>query len=112
MAREVTLGYFKFILDLYVPLSKTGSYEYLDRIQLLEANENNMDFLLSETASVMVGTPADFIERLKKLEAMGVDEVLLRVDGVPHEDIMKSLRLIGAEVIPAVDPSFKRIAAE
>lgn len=112
VARDITLGYFKFILDLYVPLSKTGSYEYLDRIQLLEANEKNIDFLLTETASVMVGTPSDFIDRLKKLEAMGVDEVLLRVDGVPHEEIMKSLRLIGTEVIPAVDPDYKRIAAE
>jgi alkanesulfonate monooxygenase SsuD/methylene tetrahydromethanopterin reductase-like flavin-dependent oxidoreductase (luciferase family) len=111
IARDVALGYFKFILDLYVPLSKTGTYEYLDRIQLLVANENNLDFLLTETPSVLVGSPADFIERLRKLEAMGIDEVLLRIDGVPHEEIIKSIHLIGTEVIPVVDRDHK-IAAE
>ncbi len=111
VARDVMLGYFKFILDLYVPLSKKPSYEYLERIQLLEANQANTDFLMSETASVLVGSPADFIERLRKLEAMGIDEVLLRIDGVPHEEIMKSIQLIGTEVIPVVDSEYK-IAAE
>lgn len=53
----------------------------------------------------MVGTPDDFVARLRRLEEMGVDEVLMRVDGVAHDDIMRSLELIGAEVIPAVDPS-------
>ncbi|MBY0558688.1 LLM class flavin-dependent oxidoreductase [Hyphomicrobium sp.] len=111
IARDVALGYFKFILDLYVPLSKNPSYEYLERIQLLEANETNLDFLMTETPSVLIGSPADFIERLRKLEAMGIDEVLLRIDGVPHEEIMKSIHLIGTEVIPAVDREHK-IAAE
>lgn len=111
VARDIALGYFRFILDLYVPLSKKGSYEYLDRIQLLEANEGNLDFLMTETPSVMVGSPDDFIERLRKLETMGIDEVLLRIDGVPHEDIMKSIELIGTKVIPVVDRDYK-IAAE
>jgi hypothetical protein len=42
---------------------------------------------------------------------MGIDEVLLRIDGVPHDEIMKSIHLIGTEVIPAVDREHK-IAAE
>lgn len=103
IAREIALGYFKFILDLYVPLSKKGSYEYLDKMEKLIANENNIDFLLTETPSVMIGTPDDFIKRLRQLEEMGVDEVLLRVDGVRHADIKRSLELIGTEVIPVVD---------
>lgn len=103
IARDIALGYFKFILDLYVPLSKKGSYEYLDEMEKMIANENNIDFLLTETPSVMIGTPDDFIKRLRQLEEMGVDEVLLRVDGVRHADIKRSLGLIGTEVIPVVD---------
>jgi hypothetical protein len=34
-----------------------------------------------------------------------VDEVLLRIDAFGHENIKKSLELIGHEVIPVVDPS-------
>jgi len=109
IAREVALGYFQFILDLYIPLGKEQSYNYLDgRIDRLEANAGNLDFLVHETPSVMIGTPDDFIERLRLLEEMGVDEVLMRVDGVAHEDIMRSFELIGHEVIPAVDHSRAR----
>jgi alkanesulfonate monooxygenase SsuD/methylene tetrahydromethanopterin reductase-like flavin-dependent oxidoreductase (luciferase family) len=53
----------------------------------------------------MIGTPDDFVERIKRVEAMGIDEVLLRIDGVGHDNIKKSLELIGHEVIPAVDPT-------
>jgi len=101
IARDVALGYYKFILDLYVPLGKRQSYEYLDeKMTRLVENENNIDFLISETPSVMIGTPEDFIKRLKDLQQRGVDEVLLRIDGVPHADIMRSFELIGHEVIP------------
>ena len=53
----------------------------------------------------MIGTPEYFVERLARLEEMGVDEVLMRIDGVAHEDIIRSFELIGREVIPAVDRS-------
>jgi alkanesulfonate monooxygenase SsuD/methylene tetrahydromethanopterin reductase-like flavin-dependent oxidoreductase (luciferase family) len=106
IAREVALGYFQFILDLYIPLGKERSYGYLDgRMDLLQENAGNLDFLVTETPSVMIGTPDDFVQRLRRLEEMGVDEALMRVDGVPHEDIARSLELIGREVIPRVGAS-------
>jgi alkanesulfonate monooxygenase SsuD/methylene tetrahydromethanopterin reductase-like flavin-dependent oxidoreductase (luciferase family) len=71
-------------------------------MQRLLDHKDDLDFLLTETPSVMIGTPDDFIKRLRDLERRGVDEVLLRVDGVPHAEIMRSLELIGASVIPAV----------
>lgn len=112
VARDITLGYFKFILDLYVPLGKRDSYQYLDKqMQDMLSHENDLDYLLNGTASVMVGTPDDFIARLKQLEAQGVDEVLLRVDGVAHEDAMRSIRLIGEEVIPVFKDTARQTAA-
>lgn len=102
-ARDVTIGYSNFIADIYAPLAKKTSYEYLDThmARFLE-NSSDMDFLISETPSVMVGTPDDYIARLKDLSNRGVDEVLLRIDGMPHDQIMDSIRLIGEEVIPVV----------
>lgn len=112
IAKDVVLGYFKFILDLYIPLGKRQSYQYLDaKMQRLLDHENDMDYLLTQTPSVMVGTPADFIARIGDLKARGVDEVLLRVDGVAHEEIMKSIDLIGKEVIPHVTAGTKAVAA-
>lgn len=104
IARKVALGYFDFIVDLYTPLGQKAGYQYLDTpMRQLADYRGDLDFLVNETPSVMIGTPTDFIERLQRLADMGVDEVLLRIDGVPHDDILRSLELIGAEVIPAVD---------
>jgi alkanesulfonate monooxygenase SsuD/methylene tetrahydromethanopterin reductase-like flavin-dependent oxidoreductase (luciferase family) len=106
IARDVALEYFQFILDLYIPLGKTPAYQYLaGRIDDLAGRTEDLDFLCTETPSVMIGTPDDFVERLRRLESMGVDEVVMRVDGVAHDDILRSLELIGHEVIPAVDPA-------
>ena len=108
VAHDVAMGYFKFILDLYIPLSKKPGYTYLDTLEKLIEHQDDLDWLCEYTPSVMIGTPQDFIDRIKRLEAMGVDEVLLRIDGVGHENIKRSLELIGHEVIPAVDPSAAR----
>jgi alkanesulfonate monooxygenase SsuD/methylene tetrahydromethanopterin reductase-like flavin-dependent oxidoreductase (luciferase family) len=106
VARDVALEYFQFILDLYIPLGQTPAYGYLKgRIDALTDRAGDLDYLCTETPSVMIGTPADFVERLRLLEEMGVDEVLMRVDGMPHTDILRSFELIGHEVIPVVDPA-------
>ncbi|MEG6510264.1 LLM class flavin-dependent oxidoreductase [Methyloligella sp. 2.7D] len=112
IAHDVAMGYFHFIVDLYAPLGKKSSYEYLDdKMKRLVDNRTNIDFLVNETPSVMIGTPDEFIARLRDLEARGIDEVLLRIDGVPHEDIMRSIELIGTKVIP-VFQNAKAEAAE
>jgi len=102
-AGSVVRHYFEFILDLYIPLADRAGYEYLDEIKALIEHRDDLEWLCETSPSVMVGTPDDFIERLDRLKGMGVDEVLLRIDGMGHEAIMDSLRLIGREVIPVVD---------
>lgn len=107
VAHDVAMDYFKFILDLYIPLSKQPGYTYLETLEQLIEHQDDLDWLCEYTPSVMIGTPQDFIDRIHRLEKMGVNEVLLRIDGVGHENIKRSLELIGHEVIPAVDPSYK-----
>jgi alkanesulfonate monooxygenase SsuD/methylene tetrahydromethanopterin reductase-like flavin-dependent oxidoreductase (luciferase family) len=105
IAHDIAMDYFKFILDLYIPLSQKPGYTYLDTLDRLIEHQDDLDWLCEYTPSVMIGTPEDFIERIHRLEAMGVDEVLLRIDGFGHENIKRSLELIGREVIPVVDPT-------
>jgi alkanesulfonate monooxygenase SsuD/methylene tetrahydromethanopterin reductase-like flavin-dependent oxidoreductase (luciferase family) len=108
IAHDVAMGYYQFLVDIYVPLGKQKSYEYLDdKLKRLVENRENFDYLLTETPSIMIGTPADFIERIERLEEMGIDEILMRIDGVAHTDIMKSFALIGEEVIPKVTSKVK-----
>tara|TARA_B100000029_G_scaffold515078_1_gene620484 strand:+ start:1615 stop:2694 length:1080 start_codon:yes stop_codon:yes gene_type:complete len=103
IAHDVAMGYYQFLVDIYVPLGKQQSYEYLDgKLQRLVDHRDDFGYLLTETPSIMIGTPQDYIDRINRLEEMGVDEILMRIDGVPHEDIMRSFELIGHEVIPNV----------
>lgn len=101
-AADMILGYFKFILDLYRPLAKDPSYEYLERVNELIVHENDVEWLLENSPSVMVGDPESLIDKFKRLEKMGVDEVLLRIDGFGHERNMHAIKLIGERVIPFV----------
>jgi alkanesulfonate monooxygenase SsuD/methylene tetrahydromethanopterin reductase-like flavin-dependent oxidoreductase (luciferase family) len=105
VARDIAKTYFDFILDLYVPLADNPGYEYLDRIKALIEHRDDLEWLCDNSPSVMIGAPDDFLRRIKQLEAMGMDELLLRIDGVGHEQVMRSLELIGHEVIPVVDPA-------
>jgi alkanesulfonate monooxygenase SsuD/methylene tetrahydromethanopterin reductase-like flavin-dependent oxidoreductase (luciferase family) len=104
VAEDATLSYFGFIEDLYKRVSGHKGYEYMARLEELHQHANDVEFLVETTPSVMIGTPDDFIERLRRLEEIGVDEVLLRVDGFGHERNLQTMELIGREVIPAVDP--------
>ncbi|MRH29873.1 LLM class flavin-dependent oxidoreductase [Microbacterium sp. SYP-A9085] len=56
--------------------------------------------LMNRTPQVMLGDPDDFIESIKTLESLGYDEVTMRIEGMGHEKVMRSLDLIGRYVIP------------
>jgi len=102
VADEQAVWYFEEAARIYENLAKNPGYEYMDKIQELLSVENKPEFLRSTTASVMIGTPDDYIARLQSLEERGVDEVVLRIDGFGHDKIMKTIDLIGREVIPAL----------
>ena len=93
MHRNVTAG--------HTALSKRSpDYGYMAKMFDLEKHVGDLDFIKESTPSFLLGTPDDFIERIQKLEKMGVDEIILHIDAVGHENLMKSIDLIGRYVIP------------
>ena len=40
------------------------------------------------------------IRQIEQYQALGVDEVLLHLDSVPHEKIMEAIDMVGRYVIP------------
>ena len=90
--RNVTAG--------HTALSKrSADYGYMAQMAEQEKYAGDLDFL-KESPICMLGTPDDFIERIQKLEKIGIDEVILLIDSVGHEKIMKSIDLVGRYVIP------------
>lgn len=102
IAEAQALQYFKAVYDLYAGLQKKGSYEYLSQIEALADHGDDIEFLMDHSPMVVIGTPEDFVTKLRDLESRGVNEVVLRIDGFGHEHHMNTIELIGKEVIPNV----------
>jgi alkanesulfonate monooxygenase SsuD/methylene tetrahydromethanopterin reductase-like flavin-dependent oxidoreductase (luciferase family) len=52
----------------------------------------------------VIGSPDDAIARLSQYAALGYTDVVLRLQwtGMPQADVLRSIRLLGEEVIPAL----------
>ncbi|HCU90909.1 MAG TPA: hypothetical protein DGR97_13245 [Gammaproteobacteria bacterium] len=59
-----------------------------------------MPYLVDALPWFLVGAPDDIIKRIREFEAMGINEVILRMDGHGHHKIMESIEMFGKYVLP------------
>ncbi len=91
------LGYLKGVVNMYEATVKAGG----QNLDFTETHKIISDFdRLNRTDNVIVGDPQTLIQKIKRYEAMGVDEMLLRMEGMSHEKLMHAIELIGKHVIP------------
>jgi alkanesulfonate monooxygenase SsuD/methylene tetrahydromethanopterin reductase-like flavin-dependent oxidoreductase (luciferase family) len=95
------------VAKLFEPLmakNELYSYDYLRRTFGLGADANDLsDDELREHPMVVVGTPDQVVEKLSHFEAAGLDQVICfkQAGRIPHANILASLELMGAHVLPA-----------
>lgn len=111
-ARHVAEGFCAVCHMVYMPLAeRSESYRDFAQIKDVYDRRTDLDYMMNKTPSTVIGPPARFIETIRRLEALGFDEVLMRIDGFGHEQNMRSIEMIGKYVIPhfkvpsAVQPS-------
>jgi alkanesulfonate monooxygenase SsuD/methylene tetrahydromethanopterin reductase-like flavin-dependent oxidoreductase (luciferase family) len=76
-------------------------YAYQSRgFDEIERNRDDFDHLIDRSPYFTVGTPEFFVERCRRLEAMGVEEVILEVEGLDHDLHMQTIELLGKHVLP------------
>jgi alkanesulfonate monooxygenase SsuD/methylene tetrahydromethanopterin reductase-like flavin-dependent oxidoreductase (luciferase family) len=65
------------------------------------AATRNFDYLL-DGGMILCGTPDDLIETIERFEAVGATQMLMGISigDIGQEDILRSIELIGSEVIP------------
>jgi alkanesulfonate monooxygenase SsuD/methylene tetrahydromethanopterin reductase-like flavin-dependent oxidoreductase (luciferase family) len=65
------------------------------------AHRRNFDYLF-DGGMILCGTPDDLIETIERFEAVGTTQMVMgmSIGGIPHEDVMRSIELVGNEVIP------------
>jgi alkanesulfonate monooxygenase SsuD/methylene tetrahydromethanopterin reductase-like flavin-dependent oxidoreductase (luciferase family) len=90
------------IAEWFAALAQSSpEYAYMSGLRERLESKQGLEEIIEQSPYITVGTPDFFIERAKRLEALGYDEFLLNLDGLPHEQIMRCIELIGTEVIPA-----------
>ena len=102
-ARFMALNFLELNLDIYPVLAKKSpDYAYMDQIRKLESHRDDLDYLMACSPTTLIGDPDYWVERLLQLKEMGADEVVVRLDGVGHERIMRAIELVGRYVLPEI----------
>ena len=82
-----------------------GNYAYAADMKA-HADQGVLDLLsldyLAETGACILGTPEQCVEACRKYEEAGVDLLLCLVNPykIPHQSVMRTIELMGTEVIP------------
>ena len=101
-ARPSSLGFAKFLMTFYAAIGKTSpEYAYLaDVKKTLGSHADDLPYLVDALPWFLIGTPDDIIERIRVFESIGVDEVILRMDGHGYRKILESIEMFGKYVLP------------
>src|SRR5262249_861782 len=79
-AARVAATFIDLVIWLYSRLGATSpDYTYLSQIKKIEERRDDLEYVIESAPYFMVGTPDYLLERLRRLQRMGVDEVLLRI---------------------------------
>lgn len=81
--------------------AQSKDYAYMDEIRAMYERRDDLDFLIERAPYISIGGPDFWIERLNRLQGLGYDGVVLRVDGMGHDVCLESLRMFGDHVLPA-----------
>ncbi|MGW0038425.1 LLM class flavin-dependent oxidoreductase [Gordonia sp. NPDC003376] len=93
----------KSVEDLAAGLAGTQApgYQYWRQLhENIQKHGDDLEYLNDSSPMLMVGDPDFFIERCERLESMGIDEVVLKIDGYGHSKTLKTIEVIGKYVIP------------
>jgi alkanesulfonate monooxygenase SsuD/methylene tetrahydromethanopterin reductase-like flavin-dependent oxidoreductase (luciferase family) len=100
-AGEAAFDVIDLVMRWYTAIAKKSSeYAYMAQFAELAERQRDLDFMVERAPYLTIGDPDFFVERIGRLESMGVDEFILTIDGFTHAQQMRSIELIGREVLP------------
>lgn len=105
------------VAKLFEPLmakNKLYSYEYLRNLMAMDLDpKDTPDAQLKQHQMVVVGNPDEVNRKLEEFQRNGLNQVICfkQAGRIPHQNIMKSLRLMAKHVLPHFNPH-RTIATE
>ena len=85
------------------------SYGYMAQADVIAEKISDPDWLIEESGTVICGSPQTCIRQIQRFVDLGATEALLRIDGMPHDKLMRSLELFGRYVIPHFREEFATV---
>lgn len=83
----------------YEQLSKMSKdYEYMGAVKNVDLTDTR--YLVEDSTGFIVGDPEQCIKQVQRFADMGADALVMRIDGLPHKELIKSIELFGKYVIP------------
>jgi alkanesulfonate monooxygenase SsuD/methylene tetrahydromethanopterin reductase-like flavin-dependent oxidoreductase (luciferase family) len=102
-AAELTSRALDLVAGWFEGLARqTTDYAAMAPMREIVDRRHDIDFLVERSPYVSVGDPDFFVDRCRRLQELGYDEFILRVDGMGHEKNLQTIELLGKHVIPAV----------
>ncbi|MBV9784164.1 MAG: LLM class flavin-dependent oxidoreductase [Acidisphaera sp.] len=96
-AAQPILAWLKSVIDLYETTMKAAGNDLdFTRTREITSNFDQLD----QTDNVLVGDPETLIRKIARYRSIGIGEIFFRMEGLPHDQVMNSIRLIGEHVIP------------
>jgi alkanesulfonate monooxygenase SsuD/methylene tetrahydromethanopterin reductase-like flavin-dependent oxidoreductase (luciferase family) len=96
---DLVMSWFKKLAE------QSDDYSYMGRIEEMEEHRRDLPFMVERAPYLSIGNPDFFVERIGRLDEMGVDEFILEIDGLGHETHTSAIELVGREVIPRINGS-------
>jgi alkanesulfonate monooxygenase SsuD/methylene tetrahydromethanopterin reductase-like flavin-dependent oxidoreductase (luciferase family) len=99
---EPLMNYARISTDAYPRLAKIADdYAYMgENVEGMERAGRDWDYIINESASTICGSPETAIRQLERFERLGIDEIVFHIDSVPHEEIVRTIEMMGRYVIP------------
>jgi len=85
----------------YTRLAKMSKdYAYMGAFGALGDRIVDYDYIVNDSGAVVIGSPETCIRQIEHYRSLGATEMILRIDSVPHDRILRSIELFGKYVIP------------
>jgi alkanesulfonate monooxygenase SsuD/methylene tetrahydromethanopterin reductase-like flavin-dependent oxidoreductase (luciferase family) len=100
-AGDGNIKWLRIAIDGYPRLAKVAkSYAYMNKITEVAKKTDDFEYFKEGSGAAIFGSPESCIRSIERFRQCGIDQLVMRVDSVPHDKIMKSIEMFGRYVIP------------
>ena len=100
-AGEGNIKWLRIAIDGYPRLAKVAqSYAYMNKITEVAKKTEDFEYFKEGSGAAIFGSPESCVRAIERFRQCGVDQLVMRIDSVSHDKIMRSIEMFGRYVIP------------